>query len=265
MTALRGKRYWVVGASEGLGRAVSEKLSARGVRLALSSRSEERLRSLADSLPTEATVHPLDVTDRQSVVDAAQAIGAVDGVIVLTGVYWPMCATEFDAEQVEMMCDVNFTGTARVLSTVVPGFAARGSGHIVLTGSLSGFRGLPSAIGYGASKAGMMHLAENLQAEFVNTGVKVQLMNPGFIKTRLTDKNSFNMPFLMTPDDAAEKFVAAMETNRFQSNFPRLFSWFFRGANLLPAWAYYKLVGTSPAKPKDARQPSGQSRASETS
>lgn len=265
MTQLSGKRYWVVGASEGLGRAVAKRLAAEGVRLALSARSEDRLQSLADDLPTEASVHPLDVTDRTSVLNAAQGIGPVDGVIVLTGVYWPMRAAEFDPQQVEAMCDVNFTGTARVLSAIVPGFVARNTGHIVLTGSLSGFRGLPGAIGYGASKAGMMHLAENLQAELVHSGVKVQLMNPGFIKTRLTEKNSFNMPFLMTPEEAAEHFVAAMKTRRFQSNFPRVFSWFFRGANFLPAWAYYKLIGAKKPEDTNVKQPATGKSASETS
>ncbi|MBC6442284.1 MAG: SDR family NAD(P)-dependent oxidoreductase [Rhodobacteraceae bacterium] len=265
MTQLHGKRYWVVGASEGLGRAVTKRLATEGVRMALSARSEDRLKSLAASLPVAASVHTLDVTELASVKAAAQSVGPVDGVIVLTGVYWPMCAATFDAQQVERMCDVNFTGTARVLSTVVPGFVARDAGHIVLTGSLSGFRGLPGAIGYGAAKAGMMHLAENLQAELVNTGVKVQLINPGFIKTRLTDKNSFNMPFLMTPEEAAGQFVAAMQSGRFQTNFPRLFSWIFRLSNFLPAGAYYRLAGTRAQRKPAARRFTSVKRSADTS
>lgn len=239
-----GQRYWLVGASEGLGRALAEKLSARGVELALSARNAERLQQLANTLPTRATVHPVDVRDLTSVQAAAQGVGNVDGVIFAAGVYWPMVAADWDADQVEAMCDINFTGAARVLGAVVPPMVARNRGHVVLIGSLSGFRGLPGAIGYGASKAGMMHLAENLRAELHRTGVTVQLVNPGFIKTRLTAKNTFDMPFVMDADQAADHVIAAMETTRFQTNFPRLFSWLFRGANFLPAPLYFRLFGS---------------------
>lgn len=252
--SLKGKRYWIVGASEGLGRALAVHLSQEGVRLALSARSEERLQELADSLPSEATVHPVDVTDLDGVMATARALGPIDGVIVLMGVYWPMRAGAFDAEQVEAMCDVNFTGSARVLSTVIPTMVARDEGHVVLVGSLSGFRGLPGAIGYGASKAGVMHLAENLRAELQQTGVLVQLMNPGFIKTRLTDKNEFQMPFLMEPEEAADHIWRAMQTTRFQTNFPRVFSWLFRGGNFLPAPLYYRLFGSSAEKARKSVQ-----------
>lgn len=241
---LEGTRYWIVGASEGLGRALAERLSAEGVRLALSARSEDRLNTLADSLPNEATVHPVDVSDLDAVRNVARTLGRIDGVIVMMGVYWPMRAGVFDPEQVEAMCDINFTGTARVLSTVVPAMVARDDGHVVIVGSLSGFRGLPGAIGYGASKAGVMHLAENLRAELHETGVLVQLMNPGFIRTRLTDKNSFDMPFLMEPEEAADHIWRAMQTTRFQTNFPRVFSWLFRAANFLPTPIYFRLFGS---------------------
>jgi short-subunit dehydrogenase len=118
---------------------------------------------------------------------------------------------------------------------------ARGSGHIVLTGSLSGFRGLPGAIGYCASKAGVMSLAESMYADLRKSDIRVQLANPGFVRTRLTDKNNFNMPFIMSPDDAAEEMMALMRSRRFKKSFPRLFSLVFRGSQLLPDWLYYRL------------------------
>lgn len=254
----QGARYWLVGASEGLGRSLAHKLSAAGIELALSARNGDRLQELADELPNAATVHPLDVSDLQAVKDAAFDVGKIDGVIYAAGVYWPMDAKDWDAEAVEAMCDINFTGAARVMGTTVPAMIERNAGHVVLIGSLSGFRGLPGAIGYGASKAGMMHLAENLHAELHATGVKVQLVNPGFIKTRLTDKNDFSMPFVMGPDEAADHVMAAMRSHRFQSNFPRMFSWLFRGSNFLPAWAYYRIFGykAEDAKPNPAAKKS---------
>jgi NADP-dependent 3-hydroxy acid dehydrogenase YdfG len=237
----RGKRYWLVGASEGLGRALAEKLSAAGAEVILSARSAERLAEVAASLPGPSQVVPVDVADTASVRAAAQAAGQIDGVVFLAGLYWPTKAQDWDADQVETMCDVNFTGCARVIGSVLPGMVARGQGHVVITGSLSGFRGLPGAIGYGASKAGVMALAESMQADLRGSGITVQVANPGFIRTRLTDKNDFAMPFLMEPEEAADHMMRLMRSDRFKLSFPTVFSWLFRLSQFLPDWAYYRI------------------------
>lgn len=241
MRDFAGKTYWLVGASEGLGRALAQQLSLAGADLILSARSEQSLSALADSLSGSARVVPCDVADRASVMAAAQAVGPVDGLVFLAGVYWPFSARDWDSAQTEAMFDINLTGAARVLGQVVPQMVARGAGHIVITGSLSGYRGLPGSIGYSSSKAGLMHLAEAMYCDLRGTGVDVQLANPGFIRTRLTDKNDFKMPFLMEPDTAAQQMMILMRSARFQRAFPRVFSWLFRGANFLPDWAYYRL------------------------
>lgn len=243
MRKLSGKTYWLVGASEGLGRALAEKLSKAGVSLVLSARSAESLQALADSLPGPARVVACDVSDRGSIVAAADAVGAVDGMVFLAGVYWPQPAQEWNAEQVEAMFDVNLTGAARVLGQVVPAMIDRGAGHVVITGSLSGYRGLPGAIGYASSKAGLMHLAESMHCDLRKTGVDVQLAVPGFIRTRLTEKNDFAMPFIMEPDQAAEEMMILMRSEKFQRAFPKLFSLLFRGGNFLPDWLYYRVFG----------------------
>ncbi|MGB8812592.1 MAG: SDR family NAD(P)-dependent oxidoreductase [Paracoccaceae bacterium] len=241
MMDIAGKRYWLVGASEGLGLALARQMSARGAELILSARSGEPLAKAVASLPAGAQSLVVDVGDAVSVAAAVAQLGAVDGVVFLAGVYWPMAAQSWNAAQVEAMCNVNFTGCARVIGAVLPGMVARGQGHVVITGSLSGFRGLPGAIGYAASKAGTMALAESLYADLRGTGIKVQLANPGFIRTRLTDKNDFKMPFLMEPDEAAALMMRLMDSNRFKLSFPTVFSWLFRGGQLLPDWAYYRL------------------------
>ncbi len=235
------KRYWLIGASEGLGRALAHKLSGAGAELILSARSEKRLIELAGELPGTASVQCIDIADTASCQAAAKAIGPVDGIVFLAAVYKPMDAQNWDADAVEQMLDVNLTGAARVLGVSLPEMVARDRGHIVLIGSLSGFRGLPGAIGYSASKAGLMSLAESLYADLRASGVNVQLANPGFIKTRLTDMNDFRMPFLMTADEAAEEVFAHMQTDRFKKSFPRVFSWVFRLGQFLPDWAYYRL------------------------
>ena len=241
MREFRGKRYWLVGASEGLGRALAGRLSAAGAEVILSARSADRLAEVAATLPGPSLVLPVDVADAASVRRAAAAAGQIDGVVFLAGLYWPMAAQDWNADQVETMCDVNFTGCARVMGAALPAMVARGTGHVVITGSLSGFRGLPGAIGYGASKAGVMALAECMQADLRGSGIVVQVANPGFIRTRLTDKNTFSMPFLMEPAEAADHMFRHMQTDRFKVSFPTVFSWLFRLSQFLPDWAYYRI------------------------
>lgn len=241
MRDFAGKRYWLVGASEGLGRAVAEVMSRAGCDLVLSARSQDRLEELAAALPGPARAVAMDIGSSDSVADAASAVGEIDGLVFLAGVYWPQPAQKWQPGEVEAMCDINLTGAARVLGHVVPPMVARDRGHIVLTGSLSGFRGLPGAIGYSASKAGLMSLAESMYCDLRKTGVDVQLINPGFIRTRLTDKNDFSMPFIMEPEAAAREFFEHMTTDRFARNFPRGFSLVFRGGQFLPDWLYYRI------------------------
>lgn len=241
MKTWTGKRYWIVGASEGLGEALARKMSSAGAHLILSARNEAKLNELAASLPGPSTVAPMDIADDASVAAAAAQVGEVDGIVLLAGVYWPMPATEWNADNAVAMADVNFTGFLRVLGHVVPAMVARDAGHIVITGSLSGFRGLPGAIGYGASKAAVMSLAESMHADLRRTGVEVQLVNPGFIRTRLTDKNDFAMPFIMEPDAAAQAMFDHMNSGLFKRNFPTMFSWVFRLSQFMPDWMYYRL------------------------
>lgn len=241
MTGWTGKRYWLVGASEGLGEALAHRMSRAGVELVLSARNAGKLESLVAELPGAARAVACDVTDRASVEAARAEAGEIDGVVVLAGVYWPQPAQKWNADEIEAMCDVNFTGAARVVGTVIHDFVEKDAGHIVLTSSLSGFRGLPGAQGYAASKAGNMVMAESLHCDLHRTGVKVQVANPGFIRTRLTDKNDFTMPFIMEPDAAAKVMFDFMSTGKFKKSFPTLFSLVFRGGNFLPDWLYYRI------------------------
>jgi len=236
-----GKRYWLVGAGDGLGAALARRMSAAGAHVIVSARSEDKIRAVAESLPTAGSHCAVDVSDDASVRRAVEAIGPLDGVVFLAGVYWPFSAQDWNAEEANAMADINFTGLMRVMGRVVPQFVTRDAGHVVITGSLSGFRGLPGSIGYTASKAGTMSLAECMYADLRKTKVEVQVSNPGFIKTQLTDKNDFRMPFLMTPEEAAEHMFRHMNTSRFKQSFPTLFSWLFRGSQFLPDWLYFRV------------------------
>ena len=241
MRSFRGKRYWLVGASEGLGLALARLLSEAGAEVILSARSEDTLKAAAASLPGPVTILPVDVGSSDSVQAAAAQLPELDGMVFLAGVYWPMRAQDWDAKGAEAMADINFTGCVRAVGAALPQMVARDKGHIVITGSLSGFRGLPGAIGYAASKAGTMVLAESLYADLRKSGVTVQLANPGFIRTRLTAKNDFTMPFIMEPEAAAQIMFRHMQSGRFKISFPTLFSWLFRGGQFLPDWLYYAM------------------------
>ena len=236
-----GKKYWLVGASEGLGRALALRMSQAGAELILSARNSQRLVELSADLPGPSQVLAMDISDTDSVARAGGELRDIDGVVFLAGVYWPMPAKDWNGADALAMANINFTGAFRVLDQVMEQFLSVDKGHIVITGSLSGFRGLPRSIGYSASKAGVMALAESLYADLRTTGIRVQLANPGFIKTRLTEKNSFNMPFIMSADEAADHMMRHMRSTRFKYSFPTLFSWLFRSSQFLPDWLYYRI------------------------
>ena len=235
------KRYWIVGASEGLGLALAKRMSNAGASLVLSARNEKRLKEIALSLPNQAEVLPLDITDHTALKRSAKTLKDLDGLVFLAGAYWPMPAQEWDIEKLTKMININLVGALNVLDIILPEFISRDKGHLVFTGSLAGYRGLPGALGYGSSKAAIANLSETLYYDLRKTSIKVQLINPGFIKTRLTDKNDFKMPQIMSPEKAAKKMFTRMCKNRFSSSFPAPFSWLFRISRILPDSIYFRL------------------------
>ena len=248
MNRLAGKRFWLVDASAGIGRNLALRLANEGVAVVASARDGAALaRVVATMAPVQTAsgghaAVPFDVTDSAGAMQAFGRIGAVDGVIYCAGAYEPMSARRPGLDALEAIVDVNFTGALRVLAACVPAFCRRGSGHIVLLGSLAGYRGLPDAWGYGATKAAVIHLAENLRLDLRGSGVAVQVCNPGFVATRLTDKNSFPMPFIMTPEAAADRIVQGMARHRFEIAFPRIMTAAFKFLAALPRPIYFALV-----------------------
>jgi short-subunit dehydrogenase len=224
MREFQNKTYWIVGASEGLGRALAIQLAKVGAKVIISARSEERLIGLSEEIGSNTMVLPMDVSDRSSVQKACSKLPrSLDGFIFVSGVYWHMSASSWDEIKAEEMVDINLVGAMRCLAHLVPKFINQGFGHIVLTGSIAGYRGLPGSVGYCASKAGLMSLAETLKIDLAKNKIDVQLLNPGYIKTRLTDKNPYKKIYVMTPEKAAEFSLSHMRSSRFQSSFPRGF------------------------------------------
>ena len=169
------KRIWLIGASEGIGRALAIELSKKGYFLYLSARNKQRLDQLTKELTERCIPIPLDVADIKSVKKAYDQIkkdGEIDTVIYSAGIYKPMSATNIDIEICEQMVDINLTGAIRVLGSIIPDFIRNKNGHIALIGSVASYIGLPNSFGYGCSKAGLLHLAENLKCDLEDQNIK---------------------------------------------------------------------------------------------
>jgi len=239
----RGQRVWLIGASSGIGEATARLLMARGARVALTSRSRDTLEKLADN---NARVAPADVTDRASLAAAFDSIqaafGGIDIAIINAGTHQPVRAWELDAEAAEQLVQVNLVGAMNASALLAPYFAQRGSGRIAITASVAGYGGLPSGLVYGATKAALINFAETLYLDLAPKGVAVHLINPGFVKTPLTDLNDFRMPALIEADEAAREILAGIERGEFEIHFPKRFTRLLKVLNLLPYRAYFPLV-----------------------
>ncbi len=242
ITDWRGKRVWLVGASSGIGAALARELAGRGARLALSGRDAEKLNVLAiDS----ALVLACDATDMASLAAARKslrsALGGVDLVIYLAGDYASMRADHFNLEQAEKIIDVNFTGAMRLTASVLSDLLAEGGG-IAFVASVAGYRGLPKALAYGPGKAALIHFAECLHFDLAPKGIGVWVINPGFVATRLTANNNFDMPALMTPEQAALATVDGFTSGQFEIHYPKRFTRVMKLLSLLPYGWYFPLV-----------------------
>ena len=219
----RDKRVWLVGASTGIGAAFAAELARRGARLALSARNEEKLRALGIA---DALILPVDATDAASLRAARNALvtgwGGVDLIVYLAGDYVPMRADNFDLAVAERVVEVNFNGAMRLAATVLPDLAP--GGGIAFVASVAGYRGLPKALAYGPGKAALIHFAECLWYDMNPKGIGVWVVNPGFVATRLTDRNDFAMPALLTPEQAATELVQGFASGRFEIHFPKRFT-----------------------------------------
>jgi NADP-dependent 3-hydroxy acid dehydrogenase YdfG len=221
---LRGKHIWLVGASEGIGAALATQLAAAGATLVLSARNAPLLQQVAATIPAaNPLVLPLDVTDNATITAAWNTLKnapPIDMLIYNAGAYDPMDAQHFDLAKIERVVDVNLHGALRILAHVLPAFIARNAGHIALVGSVAGYRGLPASMGYGLSKAALIHLAENLRADLGRTAIGITLISPGFVKTRLTDKNDFS----------------------FEIHFPKRFTCIMKLLRYLPYGLYFRTL-----------------------
>ena len=246
---------WITGASGGIGRATALALAADGWTVWATARGEEALAALAEE--AEAAGHPgrirplpADVTDAEAMEQAVATItaeGPLALAILNAGIYKPMRAQTFDAAAAKATFDVNLTGVANGLAPVLRHMIARRDGHIALTASVAGYRGLPQAAAYSATKAGLIAMAEALAMDLVDLGVRISVINPGFVETEATSVNEFEMPMLMQPAEAAAAILRGLKRPGFEIRFPWQFAAILRLVGLLPnrwyIWAVRKATG----------------------
>ena len=240
---------WITGASSGLGREVARQYAAAGHTVCVSARSREALDELAQECRGESgsiAVFPLDVTEPDGASACLAAIRTQVGLpqlsILNAGTHIENPVTRIDASIYRKLMDVNYIGTVTCLEAIVPDYIEAGSGKIAVVSSVAGYRGLPNASAYGASKAALINMCEALQPELKAHGVDMALINPGFVRTPLTDKNEFPMPFLMEVDKAAERVVRGLAGNRFEITFPRRFTWMLKFLRILPIGLYLRMM-----------------------
>lgn len=243
---IEGKRFWIIGASEGIGRETAKLLAKKGAKICASSMGEERLMSLIDEAEGDGhQVATCDVTCPDSVKEAHAKLkeqGTIDAVIYFAGVYEPMAWDEWNLDMNLKTIDVNFSGVFRVIEALKEDINEGALKRFILTGSVAGYRGLPKALAYGATKAATNYLAEALRLDLEEKNVTIQLITPGFVKTRLTDKNSFDMPLRITPEQAAKSIVTGIEKDRFEIHFPRVFTYIMKTLQMLPHWLYFRIA-----------------------
>lgn len=252
MEAALAKRVaWVTGAGSGIGRGLAQALARAGWTVAVSARSADDLESLAREVPG---IEPfvLDVTDRDAVVATVprieQRLGPIGLAVLNAGTYVPVSAKGFSAEKFGVNFNVNVQGTANCLEATMAPMIARRAGHIAVVSSLTGYVGLPTASAYGATKAALINMCEALEPELAAEGVKMTVINPGFVDTPLTKKNTFPMPFLISTEDAVERIVKGLDAGKFEIAFPRRMHFAIGVLAALPHWA--RLAVTKRMLPK---------------
>ena len=241
----RDRVVWIVGASSGIGRATASRLHALGATVVVSARNEAALNAF---VATHAGSHAvaLDVGDRAAMADASRQVlalrGRLDVAMYCAGHYRAVHAGDFDLEELLRHMQVNYVGALHMLDTVLPAVMAQRHGHISLVSSVAGYRGLPHAMAYGPSKAALQHLAETLYLDLHPLGIGVSVINPGFVATLLTAENRFDMPALLTPEQAAQHIVQGWARGRFDIHFPKRFTLWLKLMRLLPHGLYFAAV-----------------------
>ena len=245
----KNKIVWLTGASSGIGEAVAFELARRGARVVITARREEILNEMVSKLGGDAgsfVPKPGDVEDlprmRAIVEETERELGPISILIANAGTHRFTETDKFDSADYLALMRTNFGGTLHCIEAVLPAMTKRKAGQIVGVASLAGYRGLPRAAAYGASKAALINFLESIRIHLARNGIRVSIVNPGFVKTPLTDKNDFPMPFLMSSADAARVMCNSIALQKREIAFPFLFSQIMKLVRFLPSVLHEKLM-----------------------
>ena len=239
------KKIWITGASSGIGKALALKFAKENWQVAISARRKILLDELAQN--QNISSFPLDVTNDSLVKTTFSEIlrdfKNIDLCVFCSGAYDPKLEKEINKEQIKKIMNINFFGVLNCIKVVEDYFKGKKAGHISIVSSIAAYRGLPNSSGYGPSKAALTNLTESLYFDFKKHNVRVSLISPGFIKTPLTNQNTFNMPFIKTPEFAANKIYDGLTTSTsFEIHFPKELTLFLKFLRILPYRAYLFLI-----------------------
>ena len=239
------KKIWITGASSGIGKSVAQKFSEEGWKVAVSARRKEILNEMAKD--KNIFSFPLDVTDPENckkVFDKVKKeFKEIDISVFSTGIHDPESEKKLNLNSIRKIMEVNFFGTINSINAVYDYYREKKDGQISIVSSVAGYRGLPDAGAYCASKSALTSFTESLHFDLKKSNVKVSLISPGFIKTPMTDQNNFPMPMIKSPEFAADKmFKGLTQSNAFEIHFPKQFTFIMKILKILPNWLYLKLI-----------------------
>lgn len=242
------KNIWIVGCSSGIGAALAKELAAQGANLALSARSKDKLNSLNKELDGKHQVLPFDVADFAALKSTTKKLKStwkqIDSVIFLAATYSPGDVFELEYEKVKTVLEVNLLAAFSISELVLPWMLEQKNGQLVFCASVAGYRGLPTGQPYGATKAALINLAESIYCEMQKQcpQIDIKVINPGFVRTPLTDKNDFKMPMIIEPEQAAKAIVKGLLSSKFEIRFPWLFTSIMKLLEITPYRLYFWLV-----------------------
>jgi NADP-dependent 3-hydroxy acid dehydrogenase YdfG len=250
MSIETNKLVWITGGGSGIGKALAIALSALGWHVIISGRTESKLKLVSDQYSSIDHL-TLDVTDRLANVKVFNTIfdqwGCPSLAILNAGDYTPMSVDNFDLDLIHKLNSVNYLGVINGLASVLPSMKALHKGQILIMSSVAGYRGLPDAAPYGATKAALINFAESLHMPLKKEGILLRVVNPGFVSTELTEQNDFKMPAQISAEKAAERIIDALDNDSFEITFPKRFTYILKLLRCLPySWYFYlitKLTG----------------------
>lgn len=248
-------KVFITGASSGIGAALARHYAAQGALLGLTGRNRGRLDGVVADLPCDCTAYVADVRDpsamQQAAQDYMQKYGTPDIVIANAGVsLGTLTEYEEDLPAIRAVMDTNMLGLVHTFQPFISAMKKQSSGSLVGIASVAGLRGLPGASAYSASKAAVISYLESLRVELAPSGIRVTTICPGYIKTPMTDVNTYPMPFMLDAETAARKMARAIEKKRRYVILPWQMAMLGRLMKLLPAFIWDLLVKEAPHKPR---------------